>query len=186
MANVDRPRGLEPIGPILSAREYKCVSAYAQDLFIGDPVIAIATGRDIQIAVPGSTNALIGAIIGIADENKVPLAYQDSAHVGEGYITVADHPDQLFVIQGDGDTSYLDENDCNGNVPLVSAVGSTVTYRSGWELDDSAAGAATAAEQIRLIRPQDRPDNTIAIANCDWICKINNHQGLQGIVGAGV
>jgi len=75
MANVDRPRGLEPIGPILSAREYKCVSAYAQDLFIGDPVIAIATGRDIQIAVPGSTNALIGAIIGIADENKVPLAY---------------------------------------------------------------------------------------------------------------
>jgi len=90
------------------------------------------------------------------------------------------------VIQGDGDTSYLDENDCNGNVPLVSAVGSTVTYRSGWELDDSAAGAATAAEQIRLIRPQDRPDNTIAIANCDWICKINNHQGLQGIVGAGV
>jgi hypothetical protein len=183
---VDRPRGLEPIGPLLSAREYKCVSAYAQDLFIGDPVVAIATGRDINIATPGSTNALIGAIVAIYDENKVPLAYWDSGHVGEGYIVVADHPDQLFVCQGDGDTSYLDENDCNGNVPLVSGGGSTVTYRSTWELDDSATGGAEAAEQIRLIRPQDRPDNTIAIANCDWICKINNHQGLQGIVGAGI
>ena len=186
MANVDRPRGLEPVGPILSAREYKCVSAYAQDLFIGDPVIAIATGRDIQIAVPGSTNILLGAIIAIYDENKVPLAYWDSGHVGEGYIVVADDPDQIFVCQGDGDSSYLDESDCNGNVALISGGGSTVTNRSTWELDDSATAGTAPTEQIRLIRPQDRPDNTIAIANCDWLCRINYHQRLQGAVGAGV
>jgi len=186
MANVDRPRGLEPIGPLLSAREYKCVSAYAQDLFIGDPVVAIATGRDIEIATPGSTNYILGSIVSIMDENKVPLAYWDSGHVGEGYITVADHPDQLFVCQGDGDTSYLGEDDCNGNIPLLSATGSTVSWRSGWELDDSATADGEAAQNIRLIRPQDRPDNSIGIANCDWICKINMHQALQGIVGAGV
>jgi len=186
MANVDRPRGLEPIGPLLSVREYKVVAAYAQDLFIGDPVVAIATGRDVEIATAGTGNAILGAIVGIYDSNKVALPYWDSGHAGEGYIMVADHPDQLFVCQGDGDTSYLDENDCNGNIDLVSGTGSTVYYRSGWELDDSDTGANTAGDQIRLIRPQDRPDNTIAIANCDWICKINNHQGLQGIVGAGI
>ena len=186
MANTDFPRGLQPIGPILSAREYKLSAAYAQDLFIGDPVVAIATGRDVNIATPGSTNAILGSILAIYDANKVPLNYWDSGHTGEGYVVVADHPDQLFVCQGDGDTSYLDENDCNGNVPLVSAAGSTVNYRSQWELDDSAAAGAEAAEQIRLIRPVDRPDNTVGSANCDWICKINNHQGLQGIVGAGI
>lgn len=186
MANIDRPRGLEPVGPILSRLECKLAAGYAQDLFIGDPVVAIATGRDVEIATAGTGNAILGSILAIYDSDKVPLAYWDSGHSGEGYVIVADHPDQLFVAQGDGDTSYLDEDDCNGNINLVSAAGSTVYYRSGWELDDSATGGNTAGDQVRLIRPVDRPDNTIGIANCDWICKINNHQGLQGIVGAGI
>lgn len=186
MANVDRPRGLEPVGPLLSCREYKLSAAYAQDLFIGDPVIAIATGRDVNIATAGTGNPILGAIVGIYDSNKVALPYWDSGHTGEGYVMVADHPDQIFVAQGDGDTSYLDEDDCNGNVNLVSGTGSTVYYRSGWELNDSDTGGNTAGDQIRLIRPQDRPDNTIAIANCDWLCKINNHQANAGIVGVGV
>lgn len=186
MANQDRPRGLDPVGPVLSVREFKITSGYSTSLYIGDPVVAIATGRDINIATPGSTNKLMGAIVGVFDANKVPIAYWPASTAGEGYVTVADSPDQIFVCQGDGDTSYLDEDDCNGNITLVSGAGSTVSYRSGWELDDSATAGSGAAEQIRLIRPQDRPDNTIGEANCDWLCKINNHQGLQGIVGAGI
>lgn len=186
MANVDHPRGLQVYGELLRAQEYKCVAAYAQDLFIGDPVIAIATGRDINIATEGTGNPITGAILAIFDSNKVPLQYWDSGHSGEGYFLVANHPDQLFVAQGDGDTSYLDEDDCSGNVNLASGTGSTVNYLSGWELDDSDTGGNTAGDQIRLIRPVDRVDNTVAIAHCDWICRINNHTETAGIVGVGV
>jgi len=186
MANIDRPKGLEPAGPCLRVTEYKLAAAYAQDLFIGDPVIAIATGRDVEIATAGTGNPILGAIVGIYDSNKVALPYWDSGHVGEGYVMVSDHPDQIYSCQGDGDTSYLDENDCNGNVNLVSGTGSTVSWRSGWELNDSDTGGNTPGDQIRLIRPVDRPDNTVAIANCDWLVRINNGQSAAGIVGVGV
>lgn len=186
MANIDFPRGLQVYGELLRATEYKCVAAYAQDLFIGDPVLAIATGRDINIAGTGTGNPLLGAIIAIYDSNKVPLNFWDSGHSGEGYFLIADHPDQLFVCQGDGDTSFLDEDDSSGNLNLVSGSGSTVNFRSGWELDDSATGGNTAADQVRLIRVADTVGNTIASANADWIVRINNHQQTSGIVGVGV
>lgn len=186
MANKDFPRGLAVYGELLRATEYKCAAGYAQDLFIGDPVIAIATGRDINIATAGTGNPVTGAIIGIYDADGVPLQYWDSGHSGEGFFLVADHPMQQFVIQGDGDTSYLDENDANGNVNLVSGTGSTVYYRSGWELNDSDTGGNTAGDQVRLIRPVDEPGNTVAIANADWVVQINNHTQSVGIVGVGV
>ena len=186
MANIDFPRGLEVYGNLLRATEYKVVAAYAQDLFIGDPVIAIATGRDINIAAESTGNPVLGAILGIFDSNKSPLNFWDSGHSGEGYMLVADHPDQLFVIQGDGDTSFLDEDDSHGNVNLKSGSGSTVYNRSGWEINESDTGGTTAADQLRLIRVVDRIDNTIAIANADWIVRINNHQHTSGIVGVGV
>lgn len=186
MANIDRPKGLEPAGNLLRVTEYKCVAGYAQDLFIGDPVVAIATGRDINIATAGTGNNVLGAIVGIYDADKVALPYWDSGHSGEGYFMVADHPEQIYSIQGDGDTSYLDEDDCNGNVNLVSGSGSTVYYRSGWEINESDTGGSTAGDQLRLIRPVDRPDNTIGIANADWLVRINNLQTAAGIVGAGV
>ena len=184
MANVDHPRGLQVYGELLRATEYKCVAAYSQDLFIGDPVLQIATGRDIEIY--GATGPLCGSILAIYDSNKVPLNYWDSGHAGEGYFLVADHPDQLFIAQGDGAVSFLDEDDCHGNILMVSGTGSTVNYRSGWELDDSDTADNAAASPIRLIRPADRVDNTVGIANADWICRINNHQNTAGVVGVGV
>jgi len=186
MANVDFPRGLQPHEEIIHKVEMKIPAAYAQDLFIWDPVIAIATGRDINIATAGTGNPILGSILAIYDSNKVPLQYWDSGHAGEGYVIVADDPRQQYIIQGDGDTSFLDEDDASGNINLVSGAGSTVYYRSGWQLDDSATAGNTAGDQIRLVRPVDRVDNTVAIANCDWICQINNHQKTVGIVGVGV
>ena len=99
---------------------------------------------------------------------------------------VADDPKQVFIAQGDGVSSYLDMSDCGGNIALVSGTGSTFSGQSGWELDDSATGANTANEQIRLIRPLDRADNEVGVANCDWLCMINNHQRNAGIVGVGI
>lgn len=186
MANIDFPRGLQPWGNLLRATEYKIAASYGTSLFIGDPVIATGTDRNVSIATAGTGNKILGAILAIYDVNKVPIDYFVASTATAAYVLVADHPDQVFVAQGDGDTSYLDINDCNGNVNLIGGTGSTFNYRSGWELNDSDTGGSTAGDQIRLVRPAEIPGNTVGIANCLWICRINNHQALQGIVGAGV
>lgn len=186
MANTNFPRGLQPYGNLLQVTEYTLSAAYAQDLFVWDPVEVNGTSRDVVIATAGTGNAITGCIVGIYDENKVPLQYWDSGHSGVGYVLVADDPRQLFIAQGDGDTSYLDIDDCNGNVNLVAGTGSAVNNLSGWELDDSDTGGATPGDQIRLIRPDQRVDNEVGIANADWLFRINNHTANAGIVGVGV
>jgi hypothetical protein len=187
MANVDWPRGLQPHREVLRATEYEIPSAVVGnvDLYVWDPVILTGTGNQIDIATAGTANPILGCILAIYDSNGDPAQY----HVdngGAGTAIVADHPDQLFVCQGDGDTSFLALNDAGGNINMVSGTGSSVYFRSGWELDDSGTADGTAADQIRLIRPVTRVDNTVGIANCDWIVQINNHQRNAGIVGVGV
>ena len=186
MANIDFPRGLQPWGNLLRATEYKIAASYATALYIGDPVIATGTDRNVEIATAGTGHPVLGAILAIYDVNKVPITHWTASTATAAYVLVADHPDQLFVAQGDGDTSYLDINDCNGNVNLINGTGSTFNYRSGWEINDSDTGGTTAADQLRLIRPADVPNNTVGIAHCLWICRINNHQNSVGIVGVGV
>ena len=186
MANLNFPRGLQPYGNLLQVTEYTLSSAYAQDLFIWDPVVVNGTSRDVVIATAGTGNALTGCIVGIYDLNKVPLQYWDSGHVGIGYVLVADDPRQIFIAQGDGDTTIMTIADANGNVNLIGGTGSTVNYRSGWQIDDSDTGGGTAGDQIRLIRPVQRVDNTVGLAYCDWLFQINNHTQSVGIVGVGV
>ena len=49
MANTNFPRGLQPHEKVLHKNTYNIPSGYAQDLFIGDPVIATGTGGEINI-----------------------------------------------------------------------------------------------------------------------------------------
>lgn len=186
MANINFPRGLQPYKNLLRVTEYTLSTAYAQDLFIWDPVTIDATGRNVVIATAGTGNPITGSIVGIYDENKVPLNYWDSGHSGVGYVMVADDPKQIFISQGDGDTSILTIVDANGNVNLIDGTGSTVNYRSGWQIDDSDTGGATPGDQIRLIKPEERVDNEVGVAYCDWLYQINNHTQSVGIVGVGV
>jgi hypothetical protein len=195
MANVDSPKGLKIGGPLLRATWYSVAASQASAIFIGDPVIATGTSNQVIVATAGSASPITGAVIGVFDNSKLPgiagsdgvrVAYAASVQASAFYVLVADHPDQVFIAQGDGDTSYLDINDCSGNVNLVAGAGNTTSGISGWELDDSDTGDGGVADQIRLIRPVDRPDNTVGIANCDWYCRINNHQLNAGIVGVGV
>jgi hypothetical protein len=184
--NVDFPRGLVPHEYLLHRGTYNIPAAYATDLFIGDPVILTGTGNEINIATAGNGNPILGAVLAVYDSNGDPLSHWAASTAGTGTVLVSDDPFQYYVCQGDGDTSFLDADDAGGNINLVSGAGSTVNYRSGWELDDSQAGGAVADDQIRLVAPVDRVDNTVGIANADWVCLINNHQRLQGVVGVGV
>ena len=194
MANVQSPRGLRVAGPLLGCHWYEVAAAATVPLFIGDPVTLTGTSNQVTTATAGSGNVLVGAIIGIADSNHVPgiqvstgerVNYKPTAT--KAYVLVADHPMQVFIGQGDGASSYLDMDDCGGNIPLVSSsAGNTMSGLSAWTLDDSATGTTSVGDQIRLIRPVERPDNTVGIAYCDWYCFINNHQRNAGIVGVGI
>ena len=194
MANVDCPKGLQVAGPLLRATWYAVAASQASPIFIGDPVLATGTSNQVIVATAASASLITGAVIGVYDGTKLPgvvnssgvrLAYAPSVQSSAFYVLVADHPDQLFIAQGDGDTTYLDMDDCGGTLDLVaSSAGNTTSGWSAWELDDSDTGSV-GVEQIRLVRPVDRPDNTVGIAYCDWYCKINTHQLSSGSVGAG-
>jgi len=185
VANNDFPRGLQPHGNLLHAGEYTLVAAYATNLFIGDPVIATGTDRNVTAATAGTGNPILGSVIAIYDVNKVPMSYWVGATAGVGYVVVADDPRQIFIAQDSG--TALGVNGCGGNVNLVAVhSGSTFNYRSGWEINGSDTPGNTAADQIRLLRPLQAVDNDGTAASCQWLCRINNHQLMQGIVGVGV
>ena len=185
--NADFPRGLQPHEYVLHRNTYNIPASLTGNvgLFIGDPVILTGTGNEIDIAVAGTGNPILGAVLAVYDSNGDPLlSYVDAS--GGGTVLVSDDPFQYYVCQGDGAVSFLDADDAGGNINLVSGTGSAVNARSGWQLDDSETGDGTPGDQIRLVAPVNRVDNTVALANADWVCLINNHQRLQGIVGVGV
>ena len=186
MPNANFPRGLQPFEYLCHRSTYNIPSAYGTALYIGDPVVLTGTGNQVNIATAGTGNPILGAILAIYDGNGDPLQFWAAGTAGAGTVLVADDPFQYFVAQGDGDTSFLDADDAGGNINLVSGTGSSVNARSGWELDDSETGDATPGDQIRLVAPVRRTDNTVGIAHADWVVLINNHQRLQGIVGVGV
>jgi len=186
MANLDAARGLQIAGPLLSCRMYKMSAAYAQDLFIGDPLALDASGNAV-IATAGTANAILGAALGFFTSAFVPLStvYHASGQAGSNFVLIADDPRQLYVMQEDSDGGSLAATDIAGNAVLVSGTGSTVTAQSGWEIDSSGGADSTAADQVRLLNILRSPDNAIG-TNCKWIVRINNPQGAAGIVGVGI
>ena len=192
MANVKSPRGLRIGGPLLGCHWYQVAASYATALFIGDPVVMSGTSNQVTSATAGSTNYILGAIIGVYDSNKVPGI---QASTGErlnykppstgAWVLVADDPKQVFICQNGAGTG-LDADAPGGNVPLAAdSTGNTISGQSAWTILGTAVAAGSAAEQIRLIRPVDRVDNAVG-SYCDWYCMINNHERNAGIVGVGV
>jgi hypothetical protein len=166
---------------------YKMSAAYAQALYIGDPMALDASGNAV-IATAGTGNVIQGAALGFFTSDFVPLAtvYHPSATAGTNYVLLADDPRQLFVMQEDSVGGSLALTDYAGNLNIIdNDGGSTVTGMSGWEINSSDAGDATAGDQVRLISKLRSPDNAIG-TNCKWIIRINNHQASQGIVGVGI
>ena len=120
MANSDAPKGLQIAGPLLSCRMYKMASAYAQDLFIGDPMALDASG-DAIIATAGTGNVIQGVAIGFFSSEFVPLStvYHPTGTAGVNYVLLADDPRQLFVVQEDSVGATLALTDIAGNIDLL-------------------------------------------------------------------
>lgn len=187
MANIDAPRGFEPIQPnggSVPTRRYQITASYATALYLNEPVAQVA-GGGIERATAGAGNPILGSIQGFLKDGTGPQSYFPASSTGTWYAEVADDPGQHFVIQEDGAVTPLTAADRGGNVNIIfTHAGSTVTGISGAEIDSDSVNT-TANFQVRLVDIVDSPDNAIG-ANAKWIVKINNHQGAPGIVGVGI
>ncbi len=184
MANINAPFGMMPLQPVLHTEEYRLYPSNATAIFLGDPIAKRADGT-LDLPTAGNNNPFCGSVESIFDSNGVPVNY---APIGTGLaltVVVADDPNQLFMMQDDGDTTQLALVDEGANVEMVAtSSGNTATGRSGWEIDSSSSGA-DANGQLRLIRLYRGVNNAIG-ANAIWICRINVHQNAIGAVGAAI
>ncbi len=152
MANADRPRGAACKGKPLRINAYEAGSA----CYPGD-FVSIASDGQVDPTAAG------GKILGVC------MSYASAAGAE---VLVADHPDQLVVVQASS-TEVDAQTDIGNNADIVANSPSTTYKTSRQELDSSTLG--TSAAQLCIIGIESRPDNALG-ANVDVICRINEHQ----------
>lgn len=191
MASKDAAFGFQPYGNVLRATLYAVITAPTIYVFHNDIVVHGGTIVSTPIgylpaiedgSVPDSDTHILGSVLEVFDEDMMPLAYISPSRAGNGtiagYVLVADHPDQLFIAQEDGEANAIDLAEAGQNIDLIAGtlcLGDTNTGVSLMELDSDSA-ATTAALQFRLIKPHedDTPaDDTNHYAR--WIVAVNEH-----------
>ncbi len=173
MANIDAPRGFTPINLDWS-RVHRYYKSAAVILGVGDPVIRSANSSDPEgysSVTRATTGAAITGVI-VAIEPNATRTTKHLASADTGYVLVADHPMQEFLVQDNGGASGLIITQIGQHIDSVTAIDAdTTTGRSKYELDTEAV--ATDNTWV-LVRKNDMPDNAVG-ANCDWIVKPNLH-----------
>lgn len=158
MANADRPTGFRPYGPLLRVTEYTAGAA----IYPGDLVIMSDDGKIDPAATGG--NVFTAAALGVA---------MSKAAADGDACAVADHPDQLFVVQADGNDIDA-QTDIGLNYDVVGTDPDTTFDVSRMELD-SDSGATTSTLPLRLIGVSREEGSEIGeFAKC--VVVINNHQ----------
>lgn len=187
--NVDAPSGFKPVrylnGSAYDGKHnyYLVPSSNGTATFVGDAVIALATGGPAGTrvsgvdcsgmptairATAGATN-VVGVVVGfLPDPTNLSLKYRLAST--DRIALVADAPDLIFEVQDDG---TLGVDAVGANADLIATAGSTVTGMSAMEVQASSVTAATA--QLRLLRPVPREDNDVTTANAKWEVMINEH-----------
>jgi len=131
-------------------------------------------------AHPDGNEQLLGAIVGIYDENMDPAKYIAASAAGDGtvagYLMVADHPHQEFLCQEDADTTpiALASHGHNADV-ITTTAGSTATGLSAFEIDSSSSGTSADLQvKLHYAHPEDTVPAT-ATYHTRWIVTINEH-----------
>lgn len=196
MSNTDRPFGFQPWGPVLRANLYAVQTAPTINICVNDLVehgltsVTTAHGQMPILddaAVPDSGSALLGGVLACFDEDMCPCNYIAAGEAGDGtvagYVLVADHPEQLFVAQEDGDTTPIAAASIGLNADIISGTlcaPNATTGLSTQEIDSNTVNTTTALNVQILFA---HPDDTIASANCRFIVKINEHMYVDPAAG---
>jgi len=197
--NLDAPFGLDLWGPLLGSQLYAVYTAPTIAFYHGDPVQHGGTSISTPYGwmpivedgdVIASGDLLVGVIIAIFDEDMDPVSYIAVDDAGDGsiagYVMVANHPDQLFIVQEDCDTTPIPatSSEMNANlVPVALNAGNTTTGRSTCEIDsDTALDTATLHVKLLYPHPEDVIPGT-STYHTRWIVKINAHALADNIIG---
>ena len=164
MANADRPNGFTPIGHkgagAIRTSEFRIAYNYGTAIFAGDAVV-LASGYVNQAA--DNSASILGVFAGCEYRDNAGnvvfspywpgTALTDTAAVVKCHVYV--DPDILFAVQSDtGTTSSIANVGVAYDIELDHA-GSTVTGRSGMELDLGDTGTG----QFTVYGLVDMPDN---------------------------
>ena len=191
MANVDAKKGLIPTkhknGECYNGatNPYYIPSTYATALYIGDPVIITGTANtaeymgyepgtlpEINKATAAGGAYTSGVIVGFkADPDNLDKTYNPAST--ERIAMIADDPDLVFEIQEDSGEAALAVTDVGLNADYIFGTASTVTGKSGVELDSSTADT-TNTLQMKILRLSSRLGNAIG-DNAVWEVMINLH-----------
>jgi hypothetical protein len=138
------------------------VSAAANDAyFLGDAVIAAATGA-VRTLKNASTGRPLGVIIGFEDQNGKPLTFNAPtrgpflATAQAGYALVNCDPNQTYVVE-----SGFNANDATifAGAKVSAGTPNTLTGLSGQTLSGTVTTSADAQFQIIGLAPQQYVDN---------------------------
>ena len=191
-ASVDSAFGFQPYGEVLRVGIYAVATAPTINVYHNDIVVHGGTGAQTPHcgylpiiedgSVPDGSAQILGSVVAIMDHDMKHVPYIAAAATGNGtiagYVMVADHPQQMFIAQEDGDTNAIDVAEIGFNIDLISVAlcaGDSNTGLSTQELDSTTA-ANTEALQFRIVKPHE--DDTIADdtqANARWVVIPNEH-----------
>lgn len=193
MANLDNAHGLKVWGEMLGANLYAIVTEYAAAVYHGAMMEHSGTSSATKYggAIPGcaveeagAAGSILGAVVGLFDSDMDPVKYIAAATVGDGvvagYALIADHPQQKFEAQEDGETTPIAAASIGLNADMAGTGGSTTTGISTMEIDsDTVATTATLAVKVLA----SHPDDTINSANGRFIVMINSHHNASNVAG---
>lgn len=194
MPNANAPTGLTPRryrngSPWMgAARQYFVPASDTTALYVGDPVVIVAstdtTGHaQVTRASAGAGNRITGVVIGFRPTAPMQPVAPARAASTAGYVLVADDPDLLFEIQESAatDGAALTAAAMGKNVNLLAGTGGTAG--SGFQID-STSSATTNTGQLRIVEMQRRTDNVLG-AYAKWLVAINQptETGAAGSTG---
>jgi hypothetical protein len=187
MANIDKAFGLRPIGNLSATGAQKQYGYQIADnqsgaIYQGD-LVTIVNGYVVKF-LPATHSAALGVFNGcnyIDPSTGKPTwknFYPGSVNITAGTIQcdVLDDPNQLFLIQSDGD---IEQADIGKNADVIGTGGSSTTGLSSMELNNATI-ADTAALNLKIVGLWNAPGNELG----DFavvVVKINEH--LYGSTG---
>lgn len=133
----------------------------------------------------GSAGDIVGSVVSIFTHQFDPVMYLPVTTVGNGviagYVMVADHPYQRFLIDEDGDTTPIAVANVGYNCDCTAEVGNVNTGLSTMQLDSTDVNT-TNTLMFRLLNFH--PHDTPVTANCRWIVSMNTHFMSHDTTGA--
>jgi len=191
MANADNPCGLKPVRHVTgapyngAARVFSTASGDATAIYIGDPVKLSGTSSTINGVVytdvdqAATGDVIVGVVVGVLPDTADSLIYRAASTTRR--VLVATDPDLEYEIQEVSGGTALAAADIGLNADFVVGSGSTITGKSGVELNN-VGEATTNTLDLQIVGLVARADNAVG-EHAKWLVRINRHQFANQIAG---